>query len=105
MCIRDRSIATGVSGNSQINCHEAFKIGVDSMKKINNENFKDLKLRRKDKCLSLLATVNSKIKIDDTIVPVDPLLLFQRISVMKKITRRVGRIYEVRTSSISFVTV
>lgn len=42
------------------------------MKKINNENFKVLILKRKDKCLFLLA-VNSKIKIDDTIVPIDPL--------------------------------
>lgn len=53
------------------------------MKKINGKNFKEVKLSRKDKIIPLLAST-SKIKVDDDIIPIDPLLLlFQRICVLK----------------------
>lgn len=77
------SISTGVTGDSRINFHEAFEIGINSMKKINNLNFKELRLKRSDKCLPLI-TMSSNIKVDNEIVPIDPLLIFQRISIMKK---------------------
>lgn len=77
------SIPTGFTGNSRTNCHEAFKIGLNSMTKINNCNFKESQLIGKDKCLSLL-TMISNIKIDNQIMPIDPLLIFQRISLVKK---------------------
>lgn len=77
------SISTGVTGDSKINCHEAFEVDLNSMKKINNCNFKDLKLKRKDKCMPLLA-MSSKIKMDDQLIPIEPSLIFQRISILKK---------------------
>ena len=52
-------------------------------KKINNTNFSDIKLTRKDRVIPLLS-VNSKMKIHDDVIPIDPLLLFQRICVSKK---------------------
>lgn len=77
------SLASGVTANETINCHKVFEIGVEAMKKIDGLNFKEIKFKRSNKCLPLLA-VNSKIKINNEIVSVDPLLLFQRISVLKK---------------------
>lgn len=70
------SIATGVSGDEKINCHN---------------NFHDIKFSRADRVLPLL-TVNSNLKVHDTTVPIDPLLLFQRISVVKR-TNEELRIY------------
>ncbi|KYM93404.1 hypothetical protein ALC62_15994 [Cyphomyrmex costatus] len=52
------------------------------MQRIDGCNFKDIKLKRSDKCVPLLAVI-SKIVIDKEIVPIDPLLLFQRISIVK----------------------
>lgn len=49
---------------------------------IDDMTFNDIKLSKKDKVISLIG-VNSKVKIGD-IVPIDPLLLFQRICIMKK---------------------
>lgn len=77
------SIATGITGDEKVNCYDAFNIGVKAMKKINGQNFKDLKLTKKDKVVSLL-TVNNKIKVYDEVIPIDELLLFQRICVLKK---------------------
>lgn len=77
------SISTGVVGDSTIDCYNALKIGVHGIKKIIGSNFKDVKFKRVDK-VHPLATVNSAIKIHDAIVPVDPMLLFQRIIIAKK---------------------
>lgn len=52
------------------------------IKKIGS-TFGDVKFQRTDRVLSLL-TVNSTIKIHDTETAVDPLLLFQRIIVIKR---------------------
>lgn len=48
------------------------------MKKIKGKNFKEVKSSIKDKIISLLASTN-KIKVDDDIIPIDPLLLFQKL--------------------------
>ena len=77
------SISSGVFGNDSIDCHLAFGKGLATMNKINGKNFKELTLTKKDKVTSLLA-FSSKIKINNEEVTIDPLLLFQRISVMKK---------------------
>ncbi|KMQ87541.1 hypothetical protein RF55_13145 [Lasius niger] len=77
------SIATGIIGDEKINCHNAHNIGTTAMEKKIGNNFNDIKFSRADRVLSLL-TVNSNVKVRDTTVPIDPLLLFQRISVMKR---------------------
>lgn len=78
-----QNIATGLIGTDEINCYDALRIGIEAMKKITGVSFADIKLSKKDKVIPLIG-VNSKLKIGDSFVPVDPLLLFQRISVMKK---------------------
>lgn len=76
------SVATGISRDEGVNCCDAFEVGLNAMKKVDGHNFKDIKLKRSDKCVSLLA-VNSKMVINKEVVPINPLLLFQRISIVK----------------------
>ena len=49
----------------------------------NTEDVQIIKFSRADRVLSLL-TVNSNLKVHDTTMPIDSLLLFQRITVMKR---------------------
>ena len=77
------SLATGIIGHDGINCHNARNIGLQSMNNIIGQTFDKIKLKRSNKVLSLLC-VNSSVKVHDCKVAIDPLLLFQRISVFKK---------------------
>ncbi|CAH2086035.1 unnamed protein product [Euphydryas editha] len=77
------SLASGIVGNDQINCHRAHEIGLQSMVKITGLNFNEIKLKRVDKVLPLSA-INKSVKINDCKVSIDPMLLFQRITVSKK---------------------
>lgn len=77
------SITTGMTVRDKINCHNAFNIGIASFQKIIGKNFHEIKFKRNDKILPL-QIINSIIKIQEEIVPIDPLLLFQRICVTKK---------------------
>lgn len=77
------SIATDIVGDEKINCFNAFEVGLISMQKIIGEKFDKIKLKRANKVLPFL-TVTSSIKIHNTKVVIDLLLLFQRMSVTKK---------------------
>lgn len=77
------SIATGVVGDTTITCYNAVAVGKQAMAKMADLDFSNIKLARKDRALPL-STVSSSIKINDEKIPVDPLLLFQRISISKK---------------------
>lgn len=86
------SLSTGVkcSKNDNINCHEALEVGLrcmGEMMKVGSDGiqkcFGTLKYKRRDKVIPLKALVSS-VKVSDTPVPIDPLLLFQRICVLKK---------------------
>lgn len=77
------SLATGLIGDTTINCYKAIEIGNVAMKKMIGNNFFEVKLSRKDKVLPL-ATLNSAVKIHGEVVPLDPLLIFQRIAISKK---------------------
>ncbi|GFS90817.1 uncharacterized protein TNCV_1004001 [Trichonephila clavipes] len=74
------SIATGITGDKEINCYDAFEKGLTVMKETEGQNLRELKLSRKDKINPLLAK-NSKIKIREDVITVESLLLFQRICV------------------------
>lgn len=78
-----QNIVTGLVGSDNINCYDALTVGIDTSKKINGLNFTEIKLSKRDKIIPLIG-VSSKLKIGDKYVPVDPLLLFQRLCVMKK---------------------
>lgn len=75
-------ISSGILGNDSIDCHNAFERGCATMKNINGKNFKELSFTKKDKVTTLLS-LSSKIKLNNKIISIDPLLIFQRISVIK----------------------
>lgn len=77
------SISTGVVGNSTINCHLAGEIGAQMISRVVGLNSNYVKFKRNDRVLSL-ATVSNSIKIDSTPIPIDPLLLFQRMCIAKE---------------------
>lgn len=73
------SIFSGIVGNDTINCHLAYEEGVKSLKTIVGNNFGNVKFQRKKKVRSL-KTIQSSLKVNGETVAIDPLLLFQRIS-------------------------
>ena len=73
------SISTGVIGDKTINCYKALEVGQTLQNKMIGKTFGSVKMERKSKVLSL-RSVNSSIKINDDIATIDPLLIFQRIS-------------------------
>ena len=87
------SIASGVVGDNKINCHKAREVGIASMSKMTGETFNNIKLKRADKVLPLL-TMSSTIKVHDEKVPIDPVLLFQRMSITKTFEDEIEKFFE-----------
>lgn len=87
------SIASGVVGDKTINCHNVREVGIASMNKIIGQTFNDIKLKRVDKVLPLL-TISSTIKVHDDKVPVDPILLFQRMRITKTFGDELEQFFE-----------
>lgn len=77
------SLGTGVIGGDDINCYKAYDIGVERVEYIIGKRFSDISFSRKKRVLPLSA-VSSSVKIYDAVVPIDPTLLYQRISFMKQ---------------------
>lgn len=77
------SISTGMVGTEIINCHLASEIGTKLLKNMIGLCYDSVKFKRKDKVLPL-AAMTSSILIDKTPALVNPLLLFQRISISKQ---------------------
>lgn len=77
------SLANGIIGNDNINCYDGYNIGVVSMNNMVGFKFDKFKFKHANRVLPLL-TVKSSVKVHDCLVPIDPLLLFQRISLNKK---------------------
>lgn len=75
-----RNIVKGMIGTDNINCYDGLSV---SMKAIDGKNFNEIKQSKKDKIVTLLG-VHSKLKIVKKTVLIVPLLLFQRICVLKK---------------------
>ncbi|KAG5862592.1 hypothetical protein JTB14_027100 [Gonioctena quinquepunctata] len=75
------------------------------MTKIMGADFGSLSFRRKDKVLSLSA-VNTSITIDESPVPIDPLLLFQRICITKNSETDLKKFlaYELAPFPLSLIT-
>ena len=86
------SIASGIVGDNKINCHKASEVGIAAMSKMTGETF-NIKLKRADKVLPLL-TMSSTIKVHDKKVPVDPVLLFQRMSISKTFEDEIEKFFE-----------
>lgn len=76
------SISTGIIGDEKINCHRAHEIGLQMMSNICDKDFGSITFQRSKK-VQTLANVNSSITIEKTRIAIDPLLLFQRMCIMK----------------------
>lgn len=72
------SITSGVVGDDSVNCHRALEIGIDSLKSIFGKNFEDVSFPRKNKVVTL-ESIQSLMKVDDNVIQIKPLLLFQHI--------------------------
>lgn len=77
------SLRPGIVGDNKTNCQNASEIGLLSMEKIAGLKFDNIKLKRSDRVLPL-SSINSSIKVPDSKVSIDPLLLFQGICLNKK---------------------
>lgn len=77
------SIATGIIGDVTVTCFNAIAVGKQSIQKIIGKSFSSVSFSRKDRALPL-ASMSCTITIDGNSAVVDPLLLFQRISITKK---------------------
>lgn len=73
------SIFSGVIGDSKINCYKALEVGTILQNNAVGKDFASAKFQRKNKVLPL-RSINSSIKVNEETITIDPLLLFQRIS-------------------------
>jgi len=99
------SLTTGIIANDEIHCHDAYNIGHISMKNMVGQTFDNLKFKRSNRVLPLLL-VNSSVKIHDCKVAIDPLLLFQRISLNNKFDKHLHEYlkYELSPYPLAFFT-
>ncbi|KYM98809.1 hypothetical protein ALC62_10473 [Cyphomyrmex costatus] len=78
------SLSTGMCGNSStINCFRAREIGEQLIENIQDKKLKDIQMKRSQR-VSSLASVNCTVKIQDKEVTVDPLKIFQRMTIAKQ---------------------
>lgn len=78
------SISSGAVAPDYVNCYLARSIGITSLKTcLEKGNFEDLKLKRKDKVVTL-ASVSCSLKVKNKTFTVDPLTLFQRVCITKQ---------------------
>lgn len=74
------SIYSGVVGDGKINCFKALEIGLQLQKNLIGQTFSNIKFKRSNKVLPISA-INAKIKLNnDKVIDIEPLLLFQRIT-------------------------
>ncbi|KAH9633048.1 hypothetical protein HF086_000408 [Spodoptera exigua] len=77
------SISTGIVSNSDVNPHKARCVGEAMMIVPDGTTYGQMKYSRKQKVKSL-ATASSAVNVQDVIVPIEPDLIFKRISFVKK---------------------
>lgn len=73
------SIFTGLPSvaSSQVNCHDAKRVGEDMMNKFFGKNFGDLIIPRKDRAITLAESAS--VKIGDENVNINPQQVFHRL--------------------------
>lgn len=78
------SLSTGLTGNENINSYDCFEIGKTNLQDIVGKSFTTVKFPR-NKRVQPLSTIISSIKSkDNSIVAIDPNLLFQRMTAIRK---------------------
>ncbi|XP_075210330.1 uncharacterized protein LOC142317661 [Lycorma delicatula] len=73
------SIGTGIVGDETTNCHLAEEEGTKMMTK-KNDTFGLLTFQRR-KAVKPLSIIMANQKVKDTVVPIDPMLLFHRMTI------------------------
>lgn len=74
------SIATGVKGDSSVNCHYAFTIGLQVMEKKQGTNFSKLSFQKKDYVVTLAKSLNT-VKFQNEEIVVDQKKILHRLIV------------------------
>ncbi|GBM60995.1 hypothetical protein AVEN_264338-1 [Araneus ventricosus] len=77
------SMSTGFIGDEKINCHMSQEIGCIGISKIIGNGFYTVKFKRNDRIKSL-SVMNPGIQIEDDIVSINSLLIFQRMCIAKE---------------------
>ncbi|KYN03290.1 hypothetical protein ALC62_05871 [Cyphomyrmex costatus] len=77
------SIYSGIVGNQTVNCHNAYEEGMKVLQSHIGKPFGSIKASLKNKVRSL-ASVMSSVKVQNSDVTINPLLIFQRISLNLK---------------------
>jgi hypothetical protein len=72
------SLSNGVIGDDNINCDSALEQGKVAMSKMIGNNFNDVKLKRSDR-VRTLSLVNGSVNIQDEVIPINTMQLFNRI--------------------------
>lgn len=97
------SIATGIVGDNRVNCYKSNEIGLIEMKKMIGRTYGSVMLKRSSRVLPL-GIMKSSVKIRDELIPIDPLLLFQKISIKLWFPRKAVPLSSGRNIALGNVT-
>ncbi|GBM77635.1 hypothetical protein AVEN_34460-1 [Araneus ventricosus] len=97
------SVSTGVIGDEKINCHMSQEIGCIGISKIIGSDFYTVKFKRNDRIKSL-GVMNAGIRIEDDIVPINPLLIFQRMCIAKESEKELEKFFTYEPCLISIIS-
>ena len=75
------SLSTGIVADASVNCDDAVEIGQRAASEMSGKKFRDIKLRRKDKVVTIGAiSIYKTVQVRGQQVEVNPTLLFNRIT-------------------------
>lgn len=94
------SITSGLIGNWSINCFKAYEIGIDLYKLNIGKKVSELKFQRKNRVLPLIA-MNSKVQINNNVIPIKPLLIFQRFCLNMIATKNIETFLQLELAPFS----
>lgn len=77
-------VSTGVTGGENINCYDYFEIGKNNLEEIIGKPFPQVSFPRSRRVQPLSAVSSSIKSKDNSVVAIDPNLLFQRMIALKK---------------------
>ncbi|GBN80878.1 hypothetical protein AVEN_177202-1 [Araneus ventricosus] len=85
-------ISNGVIRDEKINCHMSQEIGCIGIYKIIDSDFYGVKFKQNDRIKSL-GVMNKGIRIEGDIVPINPLLIFQRMCIAKESEKELEKLF------------
>ena len=102
-CLRDRNpfcseagglrnISTGVHAHVSANPHKARDVGQLILNKMLNESVGEFHFKKKDQVLTL--DHKTSIRIDNEVIQIDPLLLFQRLTLVARTTHTLENVFK-----------